>query len=225
MAASDKPFRSQRTLDIVFAVSNILMLLSVVWMLWADYSREYKTDQRLFRELEVAMAQQQALQLVPTDAEFKTAKDEVEKFSKIRNSEANQKKLAEAKAALIDYRPKKERAEADYQDAKAKVESITSFRNIAIEHEDYEMAKTYDAKLVELNKKLAEEQAVRDDITTKMKLEQLRIDEVEGKLTKAIAEFKKVNDRFDSQVKLAHSKRWTWGDWFRTQPYWASLHS
>ena len=52
MAASDKPFHNQRTLDIVFAVSNILMLLSVVWMMWADYAREYKTDQRLFRELE-----------------------------------------------------------------------------------------------------------------------------------------------------------------------------
>ena len=40
MAASDKPFRSQRSLDIVFAISNILMLLSVVWMMWADYARE-----------------------------------------------------------------------------------------------------------------------------------------------------------------------------------------
>ena len=37
MAASDKPFHNQRTLDIVFAVSNILMLLSVVWMLYQDH--------------------------------------------------------------------------------------------------------------------------------------------------------------------------------------------
>ena len=49
MAASDKPFHNQRTLDIIFAVSNILMLLSIVWMLWQDHYREYKVEQRLFR--------------------------------------------------------------------------------------------------------------------------------------------------------------------------------
>ena len=63
-----------------------------------------------------------------------------------------------------------------------------------------------------------EAQAKRDDITAKMKLEQLKIDEIEGKLTKAVAAFKKVNDRFDAQVKLALNKRWGFGDWFRTQP-------
>src|ERR1700722_7274697 len=144
MAASDKPFRSQRSLDIVFAVSNILMLLSVVWMMWADYAREFKTEGRIFRDLEVSMAQQQALQLVPSKAEFDTAKDEVEKFSKIRNSDANKEKLAKAKAALIDYKPKKESAEADYQDAKAKVDSITSFLYIAREQGDGDSAKKYE---------------------------------------------------------------------------------
>ena len=48
MAATDKTLRDQRTLDIVFAVSNTLMLLSIVWMLWDDYAREYKADQRAF---------------------------------------------------------------------------------------------------------------------------------------------------------------------------------
>ena len=55
MAASDKPFNNQRTLDIVFAVSNILMLLSVLWMLVQDYQREYKVEQRAFRDVEVAL--------------------------------------------------------------------------------------------------------------------------------------------------------------------------
>ena len=57
MAASDKPFHNQRTLDIVFAVSNILMLLSVVWMFVQDYNREFKVEQRTFRDVEVAIAQ------------------------------------------------------------------------------------------------------------------------------------------------------------------------
>src|ERR1700735_5089151 len=142
MAASDKPFRSQRSLDIVFAISNILMLLSVVWMMWADYAREYKTKGRIFRDLEVSMAQQQALQLVPSKAEFDTAKDEVEKFSKIRNSDANKEKLA-----------------------KAKVDSITSFLYIAREQGDGDSAKKYEETLKDLHETLGKEQAKRDEIT------------------------------------------------------------
>ena len=57
MAATDKAFRDQRALDIVFAVSNILMLLSIGWMLWQDYAREYKVEQRDFRRVEVGIAQ------------------------------------------------------------------------------------------------------------------------------------------------------------------------
>ena len=42
MAATDQNYRQQKTLDIVFAVSSILMLLSIFWMLWDDYNREFK---------------------------------------------------------------------------------------------------------------------------------------------------------------------------------------
>ena len=56
MAATDQNYRNQYVLDIVFAVSSIIMLLSIVWMLVADYQREYKTEQREFRDVEVTAA-------------------------------------------------------------------------------------------------------------------------------------------------------------------------
>src|SRR5258708_2888177 len=52
MAATDQNYRQQKTLDIVFAVSSILMLLSIFWMLWDDYNREFKHVQRKFRDVE-----------------------------------------------------------------------------------------------------------------------------------------------------------------------------
>ena len=46
MAATDKEYRNQYILDIVFAVSSIVMLATIVWMLADDFNREYKTEQR-----------------------------------------------------------------------------------------------------------------------------------------------------------------------------------
>ena len=55
MAATDQPYRSQRILDMVFAVTCIAMLLSLVWMFVQDFNREFKTVQREFRDVEAAM--------------------------------------------------------------------------------------------------------------------------------------------------------------------------
>jgi cbb3-type cytochrome oxidase cytochrome c subunit len=216
MAASDKPFHNQRTLDIVYAVSNILMLLSVIWMFVQDYNREYKTEQRAFREVEVAIAQRTALESIPSAKEFDDARDLVQDLKTKRDEKKDA--LASARAAMIGYRPDKEKAEAHFQTVKADVESFTSLLSIAIEHGDDKLKKKYEDLLVDRNDKLAKAQADRDSIASKMKAEQIKIDDIEGKLTKAVAAFKKVNDRVDAQVKLAINKRWGFGDWLRTQP-------
>ncbi len=216
MAATDKPFNNQRTLDIVFAVSNILMLLSIIWMLWQDHYREYKVEQRLFRDIETMMAQRAALDAIPLDAEFASAKEALKAAMGIRDDEANKSILREARAALAGLQPKKERAEARFQAAKADVESINSFLSIALEHRDDALAKKYRDDLKKLNEKLDEMTKERDDLVALMKAEQRKIDDKESPVTKALGEFKRVNDKLDSQVKLAISKRWGWGDWFRT---------
>src|SRR5689334_18899504 len=86
MAASDQFYRSQRTLDIVFAISSLLMLGSIVWMFGQDYYRPYKNEQRAFREVEVVMNQHIALKTLPdveeierTEAEVKAAAEERKK--------------------------------------------------------------------------------------------------------------------------------------------------
>ncbi len=55
MAATDQTYRNQKTLDVVFAVSCILMLIGTLWMFWQDYDRPFKHVQREFRDVEEAM--------------------------------------------------------------------------------------------------------------------------------------------------------------------------
>ena len=52
-------------MDIVFAVSCILMLLSILWMLVADYNREFKAVQRTFRDVESVLNERQMLAQLP----------------------------------------------------------------------------------------------------------------------------------------------------------------
>ena len=44
-------------LNVVFAASSIFLLLSVIWMVWDDYSREWKNVQRRFVNLEIQVTQ------------------------------------------------------------------------------------------------------------------------------------------------------------------------
>ena len=44
-------------LNVVFAASSIFLFLSVIWMVWDDYAREWKTVQRNFVNLEIQVTQ------------------------------------------------------------------------------------------------------------------------------------------------------------------------
>src|SRR2546427_11875661 len=89
MAATDQTYRSQRTLDIVFGVTCLLMLLSVVWMFAQDYYRDFKVEQREFRDVETALAERGMLGLLPDDersAKIEAAENELAGALKDRNA-------------------------------------------------------------------------------------------------------------------------------------------
>ena len=49
-------------LNVVFAASSVFLFLSVVWMVWDDYDRDWKNTQRRFAELEYQVTQAQLQQ-------------------------------------------------------------------------------------------------------------------------------------------------------------------
>src|SRR5689334_7476368 len=52
MPATEETYRRQPTLHIVFAISSIAMLMSIVWMIMADHLRPWKQVQREFHDVE-----------------------------------------------------------------------------------------------------------------------------------------------------------------------------
>jgi mono/diheme cytochrome c family protein len=134
MAATDQHYRKQKTLDIVFAVSSILMLVSIFWMLYQDYSREFKDVQRKFRDVEDEVFLRAMAEKLPDSDRIKA----------IDKAEAD---LADAKKEMDKERPKhasairaamreKAIAEADAQSIKADYDSTNSHVIIAQDNAD-----------------------------------------------------------------------------------------
>src|SRR5437588_11453634 len=105
MAATDKFFRNQKALDMVFAVSSILMLVSVVMMLGQDYFREFKDEQRVFRDVEAKVAQRLALEQIPDAETIENAEQSVEEARQAR--EAKDSEVAGWKQQIAKLRPVK----------------------------------------------------------------------------------------------------------------------
>jgi mono/diheme cytochrome c family protein/cbb3-type cytochrome oxidase cytochrome c subunit len=217
MAATDKTYRSQYGLDIVFAVSSLAMLLSIVWMFVDDYNRPFKAEQRSFREAESALAQRLALEQIPSEKEFNEKRDAFDAALVAYESKKDQ--LKALKEEIAAKQPKREKADADYQTIKADVESISSFYAIAQErNESKEVIDGYRKQLATLNEQLGKAQEKRDEIVQQIKEKQAVVDDIEKGLTNIQSEWKKVTDKFDTQVKVAYSKQWGWGDRIRALP-------
>ncbi|MCI0642224.1 MAG: c-type cytochrome [Gemmataceae bacterium] len=218
MAATDKPYRDQNFLDIVFALSSIAMLVSLVVMFMQDYHREYKTEQRLFRDVESAVAQRQALDLIPGLEEFDKAEKAVDDAKKQRAE--NESQIKSLKDKIKELLPTKERSEQYYNTVNADLSSITSFYNIEVDKHGPQspLAKRYRAEITELEKKVSAAQVDKDKTQTDLTLLQRDLDKLEKPLTDALSHLKKVNDKFDTQVKLAITKQWGLGDWVRNFP-------
>ncbi len=224
MAATDQTYRNQRTLDIVFAVSCLLMLGSVVWMFVQDYNREFKTVQRDFRDVEEARNERLMLEKLPDPGRV----------------EEKQKAVVEARKALeakrAELRPEERRLMAirdtrddQYRTIKADVDSLASFYDIAVEHvgnssgsERQKHEKERDDLLTQLNAKraqLADAQAKLDETNAEFRekvTDQLK--GPEGVLAQAEDDLKRMTGTFDRFAKATAQKKWKWGDAFRNLP-------
>lgn len=224
MAASDQTYRSQRILDIVFAVSCVLMLGSIVWMFVQDYNRDFKKVQRTFREVDDALLARSMLEKMPPAEKVTSASEAAEQA---RNKVAELK--AKNNAELSPLIAAKAKQEAKFQAIKADYDSAVSLWNIQIDLSE-EGANEFDKKearaqadtLLNRVNKLNEDmnQAQRDlEATNKelrAKLQDQRL--AEDALAKAEADLKLVTGDFDRFGKLTAQKTWNVSDAFRNLP-------
>jgi mono/diheme cytochrome c family protein len=106
-------------LNVVFAASSIFLFLSVVWMVWDDYDREWKNTQRRFAQLEYQVTQAQLQQATRSVDRSKLQQLEAQRQAAEKNVAANRQKVDELQAKLKSADATVFRATADFQYMKA----------------------------------------------------------------------------------------------------------
>jgi mono/diheme cytochrome c family protein len=225
MAATDQTYRNQKTLDIIFAVSCILMLLGTLWMFWQDYDRQFKHIQRAFRDVEEALNEYQMLAALPSQEQVAEARNKVSEAKKAL--EAAHDKVRSRERELM---AKHDLADNAYRSIKADLDSKTSLYNIAIEHlgkaATPKERQTHQAEVDRLDKEVRElqyqlvkaqdeldqiKQQINKEVTQPLEGPQQQVNRAEDAL-------KKLTASFDRYAKTTAQKRWKWGDWFRSLP-------
>src|SRR5580693_8723017 len=87
-------------LNVVFAASSVFLFLSVVWMVWDDYDREWKNTQRRFAELQYQVTQAQYQQASRAIDRGKLQQLQAQLVAAEKNVGANQKKVDELQDKL-----------------------------------------------------------------------------------------------------------------------------
>src|SRR5689334_10515137 len=106
-------------LNVVFAASSIFLFLSVVWMVWDDYDREWKNTQRRFAQLEYQVTQAQLQQAGRSVDRNKLSQLQAQETAARNNIKANQAKVDELQGKLSEADTTLFRATLDMQYMKA----------------------------------------------------------------------------------------------------------
>jgi len=106
-------------LNVVFAASSLFLFLSVIWMVWDDYDRDWKSTQRRFGQLEMQVTQANLQQAGRSVDRSKLTQFQAQEAAARKNVETNQKKVDELQNKLKDADNRLYRATTDYQAMKA----------------------------------------------------------------------------------------------------------
>jgi mono/diheme cytochrome c family protein len=241
MAATDQHYRHQRTLDIVFGLSCLAMLVTTVWMFADDYLRGYKRVQTTFRHVEAGLAERDMVEKLPDPQlvverreALRAARDNLKAQWNATVEEQDDKgntRTLPLKDLDLELKAKRERADLTYRDIKADFDAQASYYNIAIDeagkapldssrykavlHEAELKKKKLDALEVKLNKAKDDFDRIETEYRNKVTD---RIAPAEKAIADADDQLKRVTGTFDRYAKLASSKNWTFGDTFRELP-------
>src|ERR1700709_889113 len=89
-------------LNVVFAASSLFLFLSVVWMVWDDFDRDWKNTQRAFARLEYQVTQASLQQAGGSVDRAKVTQLQAQEAAAQKNVQANQQKVDELQAKLKD---------------------------------------------------------------------------------------------------------------------------
>src|SRR6516164_5991939 len=137
-------------LNVVFAASSLFLFLSVIWMVWDDYDREWKNTQRRFSQLKYQVTQAQLRQAAGAVDRNKVAQLRGQERDAQKNVVANQKKVDELQDKLKEAQNKEYRATLDMQYMKATYDQ---------DRYDFEAARASKSGNVAKKQQIAEDEA------------------------------------------------------------------
>src|SRR4051812_5555997 len=100
-------------LNVVFAASSVFLLLSVVWMVWDDYDRDWKNTQRRFAQLDLQVTQAQLQQAARAVDKTKLTQLQQQEAAAKKNVSANQQKVDDLQAKMKEVDTRLFRATLD----------------------------------------------------------------------------------------------------------------
>ena len=106
-------------LNVVFAASSIFLFVSVIWMVWDDYDRDWKNTQRQFARLEYEVTQASLDKASSAVDQAQLTKLEAELAAARQNVAANQQKVDQLRATIAALDARLYREQQAYQFAKA----------------------------------------------------------------------------------------------------------
>ena len=130
-------------LNVVFAASSIFLFLSVIWMVWDDFDRDWKNTQRRFAQLEYQVTQAAQKQAAGAVDKNKMAQYEATKKASEAQIKANQakvdelnKKLAEADKVLFTRDARLQLHEGDLRSGSLRLRDLARRRPQRLEHQE-----------------------------------------------------------------------------------------
>src|SRR4029079_11686756 len=89
-------------LNVVFAASSLFLFLSVIWMVWDDFDREWKNTPRRFAQLEYQVTQAQLQQATRSVDRNKLAQLEAQRKASEQQIAQNRAKVDELTRKLAE---------------------------------------------------------------------------------------------------------------------------
>ncbi len=173
-----------RTLNVVFALSSIALLVSMTWMIWADYDREWKRYQIDFNRFEIAQAE---AQIAEVDAAIDPQQREAieQRLAEGQQAVAQRRDLvseidSELKSLAADWYS----ADQDFRFTKAEID-VARFEYDESVHSGASNATRRKTRLDELNAAWNAHRLRREQIEARQVEAEARLAEVDGTMRDA----------------------------------------
>jgi len=210
MPASEETYRRQPTLHVVFAISSIAMLLSIVWMIMADHLRPWKQVQREFQHVEhdkLEATKQQKLQEQKETAQAKISEIDAKIEQAKQTAAQRDAEIKKIERELDRLGGTTEKLDTSRKFKKAELDSLRSLYDGMIERGEEREARHYlnttvakaERELNDLSKELEESQ-------TKLKTKEAEKERLLGYKDNLEDEKKKLTREYDRVNRLIEQK-------------------